>query len=194
MKKEDKKRLLLVRSGYPAKEFVLKKLKELGYFLIVLDSSKTCPDELVDEWIISDLKDEEATVAKVVDYIKNPKKRIDGVITFWEEVTLLVSKISEELNLVGIPFQSAVMMKNKYQFREFCHKNNLPSPKDALLQSEKDIPEIAKKLTFPVVVKPIYGACSAFVIRVEDQNGLEKAYMDINKYISSFGLLLNGKM
>ncbi len=120
--------------------------------------------------------------------MKNPDKRIDGVFTFWEEVTLLVAKIAQELKLPGIPPKSAEMIKNKYQFREFCHKNNIPSPKDALLQSEKDIPEITKNLTFPVVIKPIYGACSAFVIRVEDEKGLKTAYGDINKYINSFWL------
>lgn len=186
MKKQ--KHILVVRSGYPYKEFILKKLKELNYFVIVLDSTKNCPKGLVDDWILADLNNEKECVAAVNAYLAKRNKRIDGAVTFWEEAVLVTAKIAEKLGLPGISYRTAATIKNKFSFREFCELYGLPTPRHALLQADTNFDEIVKNLSFPLVIKPIYGAASAFVMKADSLRGLKKAYLSINRYIESFWL------
>jgi carnosine synthase len=185
---KNQKHLLIVRSGYPSKEFVLKKLRALGYFLIVLDETISCPTELVDDWVIADMSSEKACLKAVKHYLKDNNHKIDGVLTFWEEAVLITAKLADSLNLPGIPFKSAEIIKNKFSFREACSAFNLPSPKHAMLQIDSNFSDVVKGLNFPLVVKPIYGAASAFVVRVNNLRELKKAFVSINKYIKSFWL------
>lgn len=185
---QTQKHLLIVRSGYPSKEFVLKRLRELGYYIIVLDETINCPLELVDEWILSDLSDEKACVKAVKKYLRNNAKKIDGVLTFWEEAVLVTAKLSDELGLPGIPYKNAQIIKNKFSFRELCAAYSLPAPRHAMLQVDSNFNELVKDLTFPLVVKPVYGAASAFVMKVHSLRELKKAFVAINKHIKSFWL------
>lgn len=182
------KHILLIRSGYPAKEFVLKELKELGYYVIVLDREKTCPDKYVNDWILADVDNEDACVEAVRAYLEKKDTYIDGAFTFWDEATMVTAKITEEFGWKGIPFDVAVTTKNKYKFRAFCKAQGLPTPNHATLQSEKDIDTISRTLSFPLVVKPIYGACSAFVVKVHSKKELKEMYKTIQKYIATFWL------
>lgn len=189
MKPLNQKHILLVRSGYPSKEFVLKRLKDLGYYVIILDTKKNCPDELVDDWILADIYDYENSIQAVEEYLAKPENRIDGAITFWEEAVFTTAAITEHFGWIGLPLESVETIKNKHAFRELCRKNNLPAPRSHLLSSgSQDYEQIAQDLTFPVVVKPIYGAASAFVIRVDEPQQLKRAYEAINESIQSFWL------
>lgn len=182
------KHLLLIRSGYPAKEFVLKELQDLGYYVVILDKEKSCPDAYANDWILADVDDENTCVEAVKEYLSKDGNYLDGALTFWEEVVLTVAKITETFGWAGIPFDVASKIKNKYKFRAFCKENGLPTANHAILNNPNDIPTIANQLTFPLVVKPIYGACSAFVIKVDSENELQSAYKVIQKYIRSFWL------
>lgn len=189
MKSLNQKHILVVRSGYPSKEFVLKRLKDLGYYVIILDTQKNCPDELVDDWILADLYDYDASIKAIEKYLANPKNHIDGAITFWEEAVFTTAAITEHFGWIGLPLKSVEEIKNKHAFRELCRANNLPSPRSHLLSSRaQDYAEVTRDLTFPVVVKPLYGAASAFVTRVDEPQQLEKAYQTIKESIQSFWL------
>lgn len=183
-----KKHILLVRSGYPSKQFVLEKLQELGYYVIVLDSEKTCPSEYVNDWIFADPLDPAKSVSAVKNYLNNPNNYIDGVITFWEEAVLTTAAISDTYNLIGIPYKSADVIKNKHQFRKLCVSSNLPTIKSHLLTSHQDFEHIEKTMSFPLVIKPLYGAASAFVMKIHSLEQLKKAYDSITNSIHTFWL------
>ncbi|GIW61977.1 MAG: hypothetical protein KatS3mg089_0829 [Patescibacteria group bacterium] len=183
------KHILLVRSGYPSKEFILKKLKEFKYYVIVLDTKKSCPDYLVDEWILTNSLDNTQAIEAIKQYLRKANKKIDGVITFWEEAVIATAAIAQELSLPGIDPRKAEEIKNKYTFRSFCKMNNFNTPFFSFL-TEKDVidEKIKNKLPFPLVVKPIYGAASAFVMKVDSWEELRNAFFIIKKYIKSFWL------
>lgn len=183
---ESKKHILLVASGYPSKQFVLEKLQELGYYVIILDAVKTCPDILVNDWILADLKNTEASIAAVKAYLSVEGNYIDGALTFWENAVPTTARIIEAFNWIGNSVASVEKIKNKYNFRSSCVEQGLPAPACAQLHSQTDIQSIEKQLHFPLVVKPVYGAMSAFVTKVDSAIELTNAYVAIQKYFTDF--------
>lgn len=184
-----KKNILVVRSGYPSKEFVLKRLQELGYFVIVLDTKKTAPKRLVNDWIIADISDEADCVLKIKEYMSNSKEKIHGVLTFWDEAVLLTAYLANYFKLPGRnSYGGTQEIKNKYYFRQISRQFKYPSPKSALLRNLSDLEKASIKLKFPVVVKPIYGAASAFVVKANNKTELRKYFRFIKKNINDFWL------
>lgn len=182
------KHILLVRSGYPSKKAVLKKLQSLGYYVIILDKDKNCPEELADDWVTADLSSKKDCIKAIEKYLSKPGNYINGALTFWEEAVVLTAEITDYFGWIGISSKVAKQIKNKYSFRTTCRQNNLPVPRHAVLSSEDDLENIKNKLSFPVVIKPIYGAASAFVMKADSSNQLKSEYESIQKYIKTFWL------
>ena len=162
------KTLLVVHTGLEHKRFIFPKLKRMGLNVIVVHKEKTNIDNYVDHWILTDLTDYRIALQNINSFLRsNPKIIINGVVTFWEESTLLTAKIAEKLGLIGIPHAVVYKTRNKFQFREFCHANGIKAPKHIILNKKRDIKKVINELSFPVVVKPVYGSSSAFVVKVE---------------------------
>lgn len=177
--------LLLVHAGSVRKKFILERLKELGVTLVCLHKEKMLLAEpYIEHWITADLSSAETCLEQVNAFlVRHSEIRIEGVITFWDECTVLTSRISEELHLAGIPFPSAEKIKNKYLFRDLCQEYGIPAPRHKLLRRKEDIAAVESELRFPLVVKPVYGASSAFVVKVENRQELEEAFASIEKNI-----------
>ena len=178
------KSLLLVNTGSINKKEILLALKKLELKrLIILNSSMVSwAEQFADHWIIAETNNHEESIKNVLAYhSKNP---IDGIITFWEDDVLLTSKLRDKLNLIGIPYSIANKARNKYNFRSFCSQNNIPAPNYLLISSPQDIQK-AHDLTFPVVIKPTYGANSSFVVKVNTKEELNSVYDFIKKTIST---------
>lgn len=179
------KTLLLVNTGSPKKRFILQRLKKLGLWLVVLNKEKNWALPYVDEWITADTTNHKEAIQAVEKFlVETPKIKLDGALTFWEDDVLLTSKITDHFNLIGIPFQIAKRTRNKYLFREFCAKNNLPFLKHKLVNSARDLNYVATNFSFPLVIKPAYGSSSAFVVKVNSHNELKDIYNYIKTNIS----------
>lgn len=179
------KTILLINTGSPKKRFILQKLKKLGLKIIVLNKEKNWALPYADEWIITDTINHKESIQAVERFLAdNPKLKLDGALTFWEDDVLLTAKITDRFNLIGIPFQIAKKTRNKYLFRNFCAKNNLPFPKHKLVNSTRDLNYVANNFTFPLVIKPAYGSSSAFVVRVNSPKELKDIYNYIKTNIS----------
>ncbi|MBP9759460.1 ATP-grasp domain-containing protein [Candidatus Dojkabacteria bacterium] len=177
------KELLIVNTGYIKKKFILSKLKRLGYKITCLNKEKNWADKYVDNWIIANGYNHDEAIEKTVNYYGSD--RPDGILTFWEDDVLLTSKIVDKLGLIGIPYNCAERVRNKFKFREFCKSNNLPAPNHKFINSKSDLPEIIRDLHFPIVLKPAYGSLTAMVVKVESPDELEKVYNYIVRNIST---------
>lgn len=175
-------RIIVVNTGYSKKKFILQRIKQLGYFLIVVNKDKNWAQPYVDEWIIADTFDHDGTIEAVRKYLH--KNQVDGIVTFWEDDVLLTSKIVDQLGFIGIPFHIALKARNKYLFRQFCQENNLPYPKYKFIQRSQDLELVKNDFSFPVIVKPVLGSSSAFVIKANHQDELRSIYDYVVKNIS----------
>lgn len=180
------KTILLVNTGSIKKRFIIQKLKKMGLKVVVLNKEKNWAGPYVDRWIMADTTNHNESIQEVGKFLTNNSEyKIDGIITFWEDDVLLTSRLIDKYNFIGIPFVIANKARNKHLFREFCLKNNLPVPKYRLIKSASDIKEIIRGLSFPMVIKPIYGSSSAFVIKVENEEELKTSYSYIKKVLSA---------
>ncbi|OGK18326.1 hypothetical protein A3G67_03460 [Candidatus Roizmanbacteria bacterium RIFCSPLOWO2_12_FULL_40_12] len=180
------KTILVVNTGYIKKKFIFQRLRKLGLTILVLNKEKNWAQPYVDEWILVDTANHSESIRAFESFLtNNPKVKIDGVVTFWEDDVLLTAKIVDKFNLIGIPFHVAKQARNKYLFREFCKKNGIRAPKHRLIRTLRDVKEIIDEFEFPLVVKPAYGANSAFVVKVETPEDLTDTYNYIRKNIST---------
>ncbi|HBE90233.1 MAG: hypothetical protein A3E37_00745 [Candidatus Andersenbacteria bacterium RIFCSPHIGHO2_12_FULL_46_9] len=180
------KRILLVNTGSIKKRFILQKLKKLGLILVVLNKEKNWAQSYVDDWILADTGNFKECIQAVREYLKNnPASIINGAMTFWEDAVLLTAKITDTFNWVGIPYRVAQKARNKFVFREFCEQGGIRAPQHALLKSNEDCKRVAQNFKFPLVVKPVYGASSAYVVKVDDADDLYNTFEYIRKNMST---------
>lgn len=185
------KTILLVHAGSESKRFILQRLKKkMGLTVVCLNRERIpAADQYVDHWITADLNNEQGSIVAIKDFLaKNPRVKLEGVVTFWDEAVLLTSKITDTFGFIGIPYDIASKTKNKYTFRDFCAQNGIRSPRHHLIHSKRDIPGIEKKLSYPMVIKPIYGATSAFVVRVNNRHEFEDTFDYVKQNIKSYWL------
>ncbi len=180
------KNLLVVNTGNRKKRFTLKRLKELGCNLIIVNASVNWAKSYAAHWILTDTNDHTAALRAVHDFFaENPGLGPDGVITFWEDDVLLTARIRDRLELIGIPYEIARIARDKHMFRSFCSENGLPAPGHALIESGQDPLKRVAGLTYPMVVKPVYGASSAYVVRVNNDQEMTDTIDYIRKSIST---------
>ncbi len=180
------KTILLVNTGSIRKRFIIQKLKKIGLKVVVLNKEKNWAQPYVDHWILADNTNHAESIQAIKDFMaNNPTIKINGAITFWEDDVLLTSKIIDKFNFIGISHSIAKRIRNKLAFRDFCELHNLPAPKHEIIRSINDIKKISKNLNFPVVIKPIFGASSAYVIKAETKEELINSYNYIRKNIST---------
>ena len=180
------KSILVIHTCSVKEKFIFQRLKRLGLKIICLNKNKNWVYPYVDEWILADTNNFQESIDSIQFFLKNhPKIKIEGALTFWEESTLLTSKITDYFKLTGISYEISKKVRNKFLFRKFCEQNGLPSPKHAIIKEEEDLSEISSTLKFPIVMKPIYGSASAFVIKVSSEKDVLETYRYIQNNINS---------
>lgn len=185
------KTILLVNTGSARstgdthKKFIYKRLYELEVDIIAVNESANLKSKHVKHWVIADLADHEAVIDRVEQFMHDhPDVTVDGVITFYEDAVLLTAKLVDHFGLTGVSYEVADLIRNKHKFREFCRSYGLPTPRFSMIESPKDLSSVEENLTFPIVLKPIYGASSAFVLKVENRDDLHSAYEYIRNNVS----------
>ncbi|MFA7170730.1 MAG: ATP-grasp domain-containing protein [Candidatus Paceibacterota bacterium] len=177
--------VLLVNTGSIRKRFILQRLKKMGLRLVVLNSEKNWAESYVDEWILADTTHHAEALRAVQKFIRdNPRQKIEGALTFWEDDVLLTSKIVDKFGFIGIPYAVASGVRNKNLFRNFCEENDILSPRHRTIEAKKDLDFVLENFTFPVVIKPSYGTSSAFVVKVERPSDLCGKYEYVKNSIS----------
>lgn len=179
------KTILLVNTGSIKKKFILQKIKKFGLVVVCLNKEKNWACPYVDHWILADNTNIAEAIQAIREFISNiPQVKIDGVLTFWEDDVLLTAKIINKFNFIGVDFNVAKKIRNKFLYREFCQENNLPAPEHILLKSIEDIQKLPETFKFPVVIKPAFGSSSAYVVKADDKEQLIDTYKYIKKNIS----------
>lgn len=105
---------------------VIKKAKEMGYYVIAVDDDSNAPGmALADKAIVpGGLMNEEKLVAIATE------EQVDGVIHPCSEVAMnVMGRINDELHLSGISKELAIRATNKHLMREAFERYGAPSPK-----------------------------------------------------------------
>jgi biotin carboxylase len=160
--------ILFVNSGSKIKEFTFKKAKDLGYEVALLNSKLTWQKPYVDYFIKADTYDHLSSIREVLKHSKNIN--IEGVVTFWERDVELCSKLAYLLGVPGVPLDASVRARNKLKMRQALRSDPRTvdiQPKFYSVETLKDLKEGIKRVGLPCVLKPISGAASKDVVKIE---------------------------
>ncbi len=165
------KKILIVGAGF-LQSFVIKKAKELGYYTYAIDMDKTAVGfKYADEYALINIVDKE----KACEYAK--EKGVDGVLTAATDYGVLtVAYIGEKLGLNAINFNSAQIIKNKFQVRERLFEAGADDTGLSYQVADNDgIEKVLCSVKFPVMVKPCDGSGSRGANRVDNADGFAEA-------------------
>lgn len=185
--------IVFITAGYSGKRFIFEKAKELGIRSIIIDGPDSWSRELEEEGIIEkfiglDMSDVESVFDRCVDAVKKAQKQmgeLDGICSFSEMAMPLVARLSEKLGLPGNPALAVDSARDKHATRRVMGEVGLPTPRNYLIIEKSQVKEAGEKVGFPAVMKPIYGAASIGVLRVNNEEELQKAYVKVTKELAS---------
>lgn len=101
---------------------------------------------------------------------------LDGITTFCELAVPLAARLAEQLGLPGNTPAAVDTARDKHAARQCMEKAGLPTPLHYLIAGDDDLDSAAAHVGFPAVIKPISGAASIGVVRVNDLASLKKCY------------------
>jgi len=87
--------------------------------------------------------------------------------------------LTESLGLPGNSAQSIDCARDKYQTRAKLKEANLPTPSNFMIASDEDLPKAEEVVGFPAVLKPVNGAASLGVVRVNTTSELAAKYKEV---------------
>ncbi len=165
------KKLLMLGGGF-LQCYVIRRAKELGYRVLVLDANPEAMGfMLADEYDVINIVDEDACLRYA------QKNQIDGVLTAATDFsTLTMSRIAEEMHLPGINYKSVKLIKNKAAVRRCLFENHADDTGISFqIDSIEQITKILPQIKFPIMVKPCDGSGSRGALKVEKSEDFPKA-------------------
>jgi len=185
--------IVFITAGYSGKRFIFERAKDLGVRSVVIDGpdswSKTMQEEgVIERFIGLDMSDAESVFDRCLAAMQKVRRdfgELDGVVSFSEMAMPLVSRLAEKLGLPGNAPSAVDDARDKHATRARQAEAGLPSAKNFLIEDASQIEDASKKVGYPAVIKPIYGAASIGVVRVDSLEDLKVAYARVTKELAS---------
>jgi biotin carboxylase len=187
------------RSGYIAfitgasesKRFLFDTARQQGLKVLVIDSNKSSGltllrDGTVDYFIPVELSTESDIAARqCVSALKDSHLPVIGIVTFMEMAVLVCSKVAELMHLPGHSPMSIQIARDKKLTRVVTSKAGLPSMRHYTIKMTEDLLPAAEYVMFPAVLKPIIGADSLGVKKVNTLAELQQAFDEGRRVVQS---------
>ncbi len=172
---------------------VIKTAREMGLKTIVTDyNSGSEGFKYCDVPLIMSTRDVDGTVRLAKEY--NKKEQIDGVITVGTDASMTVAAVANALGLPGIKFENAEAATNKIKMRKRFKEQHVPSPEFSECWTFDDVKNHAKKIGFPLVLKPSDNMGSRGVMRITDSDQLMGAFQHAKSASPSGELIIEQLM
>lgn len=166
--------LLLPTRTYRASAF-LRAARQLGIEVVVgSDRAQTLSKYLPAKSLTLNFHNPEQATQEIVEFAgKYPLNAIVGVD---DDSVLLAAMASAALFLPHNSIGSVLATRNKYRMRELLARAGIPSPDFWLFSLDDPPADVAKKVTFPCVVKPVSLSASQGVIRTDNEPQFVQAF------------------
>lgn len=167
------KRLLVLAAGLLQLP-VIKKAKDLGYYVIAADGDSMAPGlKCADRAVVANITSEELMLEIA------RKEKIDGIIHPCSEVAMnVMGRINDELGLCGISRETALKATNKHLMRKAFEEGNAPSPWSECFEFVDDAWQIYEEtLTQDMILKPSRSSGSRGISKIS--KGMKKSEFEI---------------
>lgn len=156
------KKLLVLAAGI-LQIPVIKKAREMGYYVIAADGNPEAVGlSLADKAIVANITDEEVMLRIARE------EQIDGVIHPCSEVSMnVMGRINDELGLSGISRDTAIRATNKHLMRQAFEQGGAPSPKSFCTNDADEAWNLlCKEFTGDAILKPSRNSGSRGVAKI----------------------------
>ncbi len=170
-------RFLIVLGSYFGKLDIYEHMRSLGCTMVVMDGPDHWAQHYVELGLFEaflEIAPDNLNLSDALAVAKVYPKPFDAIITFDEYATRLTAGLAQALNLPGHP--PAVVELNKFEVRQKCQQAGLPGPRFFQINGSDDLTKATWHVGFPAVLKPVQGASSFDVFRVESLDGLQARY------------------
>ena len=173
--------VLMFSPGYPAEmQYFTRGLAEVGATVIGLsdqprEALPRVARESVGEHVqIRSWADEADIVRRVTELAG--RMRIDRVECLWEPHMILAARLRETLGLPGMTVEQTLPFRDKEIMKDVLDRAGIRTPRHGRATSVAECREVAERVGFPLVVKPVAGAGSADTYRVDSAEELERVF------------------
>lgn len=124
-------------------------------------------DDLPATVVIADHSD--GLIDRAVDYAA--KHRVDGVLTFSDDLVEAAAVVADRLGLPGQPPETMAAFRDKYVQRSTLAAAGVPTPRFARLAGADDVPAALAEVPLPAILKPTRGSGGALasIVTAPDQ-------------------------
>ena len=158
--------LLLPTRTYRTQAF-LEAARSLDVEIVVgSERPSTLEDKHPSGLLTLDFANPTAAVQTVVDFSR--RFPIHAVVGVDDDTTVVAAAMAEALSLPHNPVASTVAARDKYRMRQLLSKAGVPVPRYTLVSLGDDPADVARRITFPCVVKPLILSASRGVIRADE--------------------------
>lgn len=123
-------------------------------------------------------------VEQIIQAVKD--ENYDGVITVCDYYIETVCKVAKILKL-PCPFSSNVKeIRQKHLLRQMIDRAKLPNVNYRLAKTWEEVKKAAEEIAYPLVLKPVDLASSAFVKLIKNETDLEQAFHELEGFPLNF--------
>jgi biotin carboxylase len=180
-----KRLLLLVTPGTYRAEAFMEAAQALD---VDVARALDLPPQLANEWDVplkTDFASIESATSAIIEYAQ--EHPLDAVVAVDDSATLLAARAAAALGLPHNPPEAAEAARDKGIMRELMSAGGAPCPVFRRFHLTDDPREIARKVTFPCVVKPLRLSGSRGVIRANTPEDLEAAFLRTKRMLLNDG-------
>ena len=116
----------------------------------------------------------EASARQILEAVSD--RDIAAVIGTDERTVLIAAIAARALGLRHNPVEAALAVRDKHRMRERLLRKGVPSPGYTLVSIDDAPEDLARRVTFPCVLKPLLLSASRGVIRADDAPGFVRAF------------------
>jgi len=117
---------------------------------------------------------------------------VDAVVPVDEDTAVVAASVSEALGLPYHSVDAAITAKNKLRMREVLAAAGVRVPRFWSVSLDDDPREIAARVSYPCVVKPVFLSTSRGVMRANNQDEFVSALARLDKIVSEPNLVRRG--
>jgi len=109
---------------------------------------------------------------------------VAGVVGVDDDTAVVAAAIAGRLELTGNPVAAALAARDKHMQRVELARHGAPVPRFELHRLGEDVTDLAARLRYPCVLKPLRLAASRGVIRADDPAGFAAAFQRVGRILA----------
>jgi biotin carboxylase len=174
--------LLLPTTTYRTKAFVEEALKMHVDVVAASEQPSTLADKNPEGLLTLDF-DEPGRAARQVEEFA-AQFPIDAVIPVDEDTAVVAASVAQALKLRHNPVEAAITAKNKHRMREVLSRAGVQVPRYWHFSLDEDTGEVAARVTYPCVVKPVFLSTSRGVMRADNEEEFAGVVRRLDRIVS----------